>query len=341
MLENTSKYLKKLMEIPSPVGYTDDVIKYIDEELRTLGYNMTYTNKGALILRIEGKNTENVKLITAHVDTLGAVVKEIKSNGRLKLTNAGGFAWGVFEGENALVHTMSGETIEGTFLPIKASVHIYGDELRNEVRNADNMEIRLDENTSSKSETKDLGISVGDIVSFEPRLRFTNNGYIKSRYLDDKVCVAAMMSVIKYIKEESIELSYTTDFYFSNFEEINHGVSVIDEKTDEMIALDIGIVGPNQESSEYAVSILAKDFATPYTYELRKRLNHLADSNNIPFVNDVFLHYGSDASCSIRQGVDVRFACIGLGVDSTHHYERCHIKGLQANIDLLLAYLTN
>lgn len=339
MIKTTKKYLKKLMEIPSPVGYTQDVINYIANELKPLGYKMTYTNKGALIVRVDGKNTEDIKLITAHVDTLGAVVKEIKANGRLKLTNAGGFAWGVFEGENALVHKLDGSTVEGTLLPVKASVHIYGDELRNEVRNADNMELRLDEITSTKSETKELGISVGDIVSFEPRLRFTDNGFIKSRYLDDKACVAAMMTVIKHIKENDILLSYTTDFYFSNFEEINHGVSIIDEKTDEMIALDIGIVGPNQESSEYAVSILAKDFATPYSYDLRKKLNKIASTNDIPFINDVYLHYGSDASCSIRQGVDVRFACIGLGVDATHHYERCHVNGLKANIDLLLAYL--
>jgi aminopeptidase len=341
ILNDTLTFLKSIMAIPSPSGYTSNCIHEVKETIDNLGFQTTMTNKDALIITIPGKDQSQHKLITAHVDTLGAMVKEVKDNGRLRLTPIGGFAWGAYEGETATIHTFSNKTYTGTLLPNKASVHIYGDEVREAPRQSDTVEIRLDEVTTSKEETLNLGISVGNFVSFDPRFTVLENGFIKSRYLDDKASVAILMALCKFIQTNQLTPDYTTHFYISNNEEIGHGVSVIPPHTNEMIALDIGIVGKCQESDEYSISIAAKDSRSPYDFGLNRKLIHLCQKNKIPYNVDIYDKYGSDASTSILQGADVKSACIGPGVDATHHYERCHIDSLKSTIMLLGYYLFN
>lgn len=336
-------YVKDLMlelfSIHSPGGDTAVGIERLKKEFEGLGIPVSTTKKGAIMGTIIGENDEEHKMITAHIDTLGAVVKEIKSNGRLRLTNIGGYAWGAFEGENVLIKTIKGQEYTGALLPEKASVHIHFDDVRNTLRTEENMEVRIDENVYTKEDTLKLGINVGDFVSFDARTNFTNNGYIKSRYIDDKACVALLFGVCKYLKDNNIKPKNTTHFFISNYEEIGHGVSAIPEKTVEMLALDIGTVGIGQTSDEHAVTICAKDSRTPYDFGFKKKLVEIAEDSGINYRIDVHNRYGSDASMSVLQGVDVNFACIGPGVDATHHYERTHIDSILNNIKLVIAYL--
>lgn len=339
LLKDTLDYYKKIIDIPSPVGYTHELMGMIEKDMEPYGYEISRTNKGALIITIKGEDDEHHKLLTAHIDTLGAVVKEVKENGRLRLTNVGGFSWGAFEGEHATIHTFTDKEYTGTLLPTKASVHIYGPDARTQEKTAENMEVRIDEKVASKEETLALGIGVGDYVSFDPRCRILDNGYIKSRFLDDKICVAMVMALIKASKENGYVYKNTTHFYITDFEEIGHGVSVVGDKVDEMIGIDIGIVGPDQLSKESSVTIVAKDSRTPYDYRLRKHLTKICEENNIEYITDVFNFYGSDASTSVLTGTDVRIACFGPGVDATHHYERCHIDGIKSTLELMYHYL--
>lgn len=338
-MEQIKQYLEELINIPSPVGYTGQCMRYLDDFIKAFDYPITYTNKKAIIVTIPGIDDANQKLVNAHIDTLGAVVKEIKDNGRLRLINTGGYAWGAYEGEYLTIHTHSGKTYSGTLLPTKASVHIYGDEVRNDPRNAQTMEVRIDEPVDSKADVEALGICVGDMVSYQPKLRFLENGYIKSRYLDDKACVAIMMATIQHFHQNQLVPKHTTQFYFSNYEEIGHGISQIPDQTREILSLDIGVVGADQESSEMAVSIAAKDSRSPYSYGFNRRLIELCQRHDIAYKVDVYNKYGSDAVASVLQGADLEFACIGLGVDATHHVERCHEQGLLANAQLLKYYL--
>ena len=340
-LKYTLKKTVELLAIPSPVGYTHMAIEWVRKELESLGvkkYNIT--KKGALIAYVKGKDSNYKKMISAHVDTLGAVVKKVKKNGRLEITNVGGFAWGSVEGEHVTIHTLSEKTYTGTILPIKASVHVYGDVAREMPRTEETMEIRIDEDVKTDQDVFKLGILQGDFVSLDPRTRVLENGYIKSRYLDDKLCVAQILAYLKYLKDNKLKPRTDLYIYFSNFEEIGHGVSVFPEDLDEFIAVDIGLVaGEDAHGDEKKVNIIAKDSRSPYDYTLRKKLQEAADKNKIQYTIGVHNRYGSDATTASLQGFDFKYACIGPNVDATHHYERCHNDGIIETIKLLIAYL--
>lgn len=330
----------ELLSIPSPVGYTDMAIEWVKKELENFGIEYELTKKGALIAKIKGKDSSYKKMISAHVDTLGAVVKKIKKNGRLEITNTGGYAWGSVEGENVKVHTFSGKVYEGTLLPVKASVHVYSDIVREAARTEETMEIRLDEDVKTAEDVLKLGILQGDYVSYETRTRVLENGYIKSRYLDDKLCVAQVLGYIKYLFDNKEKPENDLYVYFSNFEEIGHGVSVFPEDLDEFIAIDIGLVaGEDAHGDEKKVNIVAKDSRSPYDFTLRKKLQLVAEKNKINYTVSVHNRYGSDATTAILQGFDFKYACIGPNVDATHHYERSHYDGILETVKLLVAYL--
>lgn len=338
-IEYCVETLEKILNIPSVAGDTEEMTEYLLKECRNLNLNYERTKKGALRVLLPGEDNENKRLVTAHIDTLGAMVEAIKPNGRLRLSPIGGFAWNAYEGENVKVHTRS-TTYTGTILPEKASVHIFSDEVRTCERTDEFMEVRLDEMTQSKEETMDLGICPGDFVSMEPRFERTSNGYIKSRYLDDKACVACLLAVLKEIKEDHLKIAHSTYVMFSDYEEIGHGAYAIPDDIFEMVAVDIGTVGGDCASREDSVTLVAKDSRTPYPLAFRRYLEDLCEENGISYVVDVHRRYGSDASMAALQGRDLTYACLGPGVDATHHYERTHINALVGTMDLIKAYLT-
>ncbi|PIE98952.1 MAG: peptidase M42 [Treponema sp.] len=331
-------FTKKLMSIHSPTGYTHEAMNFLQKEFERLGIPVTKTVKGAVYGTIEGKNTDKSRVITAHVDTLGAMVREIKSNGWLKLINIGGFPFNNIEGENIYVITREGKLISGVGLPDKASVHVFDSIGKNE-RTLDSFEMRLDIETSSKEETLAAGINVGDFVVFDPRTVETETGFLKSRFLDDKACVAMLFDVCRELKEKNEKPAYTTHFFIGDYEEIGHGMYAAPEDTFELLAIDIGTVGGGQTSDEHAVTIMAKDRSTPYDYILRKKLEDLAIENKLNYKTDVMHNYGSDASSYIKAGRDMRFGCMGPGVHATHHYERTHLDSFENTIKLLYAYV--
>lgn len=339
---STLKYLEKLIEIPSPTGYTREITEYIVKEVRDMGYEAVKTNKGGVIVTLKGKDDTKHRAITAHVDTLGAIVRAVKSDGRLKMDKIGGFPWNMIEGENCLVHVAStGKTVSGTILIHQTSTHVYRDAGTAE-RTQDNMEVRLDEKVESKEETKALGIEVGDFISFDPRMTITESGFVKSRFLDDKVSAAILLNLLKIYKKENIELPNTTHFMFSCFEEVGHGAnSSIPAEVTEYLAVDMGAMGDDQQTDEYTVSICVKDASGPYNYEFRQHLVKLAKENNIPFKLDIYPYYGSDASSAMRAGAEVKHALLGAGIESSHSYERTHKDSIEATERLVDVYLRN
>lgn len=335
----TINLLKELVEIPSPSGYTMDVMAKIRGLFEQWNVEYKTTHKGAVIATIQGKNNQQHRLLTAHVDTLGAMVKEIKPSGRLKLSLVGGFKFNAIEGENCLIHKADGSTVSGTILLHQTTVHVYKDAGSAE-RNADNMEVRLDEKAFSQEQVRNLGIEVGDFVSFQPRFEATASGYIKSRHLDDKASAALLLQLVKHFSETQENLPYTTHFYISNNEEIGYGGnSSIPEETLEYIAVDMGAIGDGQESDEYTVSICAKDSSGPYHYGLTRHLISLAKEQNIDYKVDIYPYYGSDASAAISAGHDVKHALFGPGIEASHSYERTHTDSLKAAAALLHAYV--
>lgn len=339
--ERTLALVKKLVETPSPSGFTEKVMNVIIEEFKRIGVAFSQTNKGAVIATVKGKDDKRHRLLTAHVDTLGAMVKEVKSDGRLKLAMIGGFNWNAVEGEYCHIHTASGKDVRGTILMHQTTVHVYRNAGTAE-RNADNIEVRIDEKVKNAGETRALGIEVGDFVSFEPRFETTESGFVKSRHLDDKASTALLLDLLWSLKENKTELPNTTHFYISNNEEIGYGGnSNIPQETVEYIAVDMGAIGDGQTSDEYTVSICAKDSSGPYHYGLTRQLTSLCEKNEVPFKLDIYPYYGSDASAAIRAGFDVKHALFGPGIESSHALERTHTDSLRATAQLLYAYVTS
>ena len=339
-MQQTIDYLKKLTSIASPTGFTREVSDYLVEEVERLGYTAIRTNKGGVNVVVKGKNDNKHRVVTAHVDTLGAMVRGVRADGRLKMAKIGGYPWNMIEGENCLVHVAStGETVSGTILIHQTSTHVYRDAGTAE-RTEDNMEVRLDAKVRNEKETRDLGIDVGDFISFDPRTIITETGFIKSRFLDDKVSAAILLDLLRKYKEENIQLPHTTHFMFSVFEEVGHGAnSNLPKEAVEYLAVDMGAMGDDQQTDEYTVSICVKDASGPYNYEFRNHLVQLAKENGIQYKLDIYPYYGSDASAAMRAGAEVKHALLGAGIESSHSYERTHIDSVEETYKMVNVYL--
>lgn len=338
-INETVSLIKELIEIPSPSGNTEQVITFVERYLEDLKLEMKRNHKGGLVITIPGADNERHRMLTAHVDTLGAIVKEIKSSGRLKIDLIGGFNYNSIEGEYCKIETIKGEIYTGTILMHQTSVHVYKEAGKLE-RNQKNIEVRLDEQVHSKEDVHQLGIEVGDFISFNPRVEITPSGFIKSRHLDDKASVGLLLQLIKQISEEKLNIPYTTHFLLSNNEEIGYGGnSNIPVETVEYLAVDMGAIGDGQATDEFTVSICAKDSSGPYHYGLRKKLVEIAQQQGIQYKIDIYPHYGSDASAAIRAGHDIVHGLIGPGIDASHAFERTHLSSLQHTASLLYYYV--
>jgi putative aminopeptidase FrvX len=345
--EYLTKFLVDLLNIPSPTGFTEEAIAFVEKEFSAFPQlRLNRTRKGALVAVWEGPSNASPRALTAHVDTLGAMVKEIKtiqgttrSNGRLSITRIGGLMLPAVETEGCWVHTSHGEKIRGSLLVNTASAHVYGQKALETKRDEDGMEIRLDARVSTEQDVLDLGIRVGDFVSFDPRVEATN-GFVRSRFLDDKACVAAIMAAIKSLVDSAKTPAQTTYFHISNYEEVGHGASTgIPADVAELVTVDMAAVGEGQESDEFHATLCVKDSGGPYHHGLSNKLRRLADEHKIPYKVDIYPYYGSDGEAFWRAGGDVAVALIGPGVDASHNYERTHTDALAATTSWILAYL--
>lgn len=338
-MDETIEFLVDLLDTPSPTGDTEQAIAYVQEAVRDLPLTFHRTHKGGLVLTWDGDAT-CPRALTAHTDTLGAMVKRIKNNGRLELTSVGSFDWHSIEGEGCTVITAAGRYYRGSILPIKASVHIYGAEARTLERTQENYEVRLDERTDSAETTEQLGINVGDFVYFDPRVEVTHSGFIRSRHLDDKAGVACLYGALLALHRAGLTPRYRLDMLISNYEEVGHGGSVgIPADVQELVVLDMAAVGEGQNSDEFSVGLGAKDAGGPYDLGLRRQLVQLADANAIPCKVDIYPYYSSDGEAALHAGADLRVALIGPGVDASHAYERTHRDSIEATARLIVAYL--
>ena len=338
--EYFTKFLVDLLNITSPTGFADPAIDFVEKELSQYKQlSLSRTRKGALVAKWEVASDLPPVALTAHVDTLGAVVKEIKFNGRLRLNRIGGLQWPTVETEGVWVFTSKGEKIRGSVLIDTASGHIYSGTGKETPRNDEHMEVRLDVRTTSEQETRALGINIGDCIAFDPRVEVTN-GFIRSRFLDDKACVANLVAAIKSMTAAGLSPARTVYFHISNYEEVGHGASAgIPSEVAELITVDMAVVGAGQESDEFSATLCTKDGGGPYHFGLNNKMRALAEKHNIPYKTDVYLFYGSDGEAFWRAGGDVALALIGPGIDASHNYERAHMDGLNATTNWIMAYL--
>lgn len=326
-----------LLKIDSPSGFTVKAVEFVAEEFKKLGYTSVITQKGGVLVDLGGY--DNALLLEAHTDTLGAMVKEIKSSGRLVLTPLGGMNANNGEAENVRIYTRSDKIYEGTLQLVDASVHVNGDYSKTE-RSFDTTEVVIDEDVKTAADARKLGIEVGDIVCFDPRSHVTSSGYIKSRFLDDKLSVGILLGFAKYLSDNKITPPRHTYIHVTVYEEVGHGGSAsVPQGVTEAISVDMGCVGKGVTCTEKQVSICAKDSGGPYNYEVVGKLIEAAKKENADYAVDVYPHYGSDVEATLRAGYDVRHGLIGAGVYASHGYERSHVDGVKNVLLVLKGYL--
>ena len=328
-----------LLAIDSPSGFTAKAVAWLKEQFEGLGFAATVTTKGGLLVDLGGNNAEDVLMLAAHTDTLGGMVAEIKGSGRLRLTNLGGMKADNGEAENVRVYTRDGKIFEGTLQLCNASVHVNGD-YSTAKRSFDTTEVVLDEDVSSAADTRKLGIEVGDMVCFEPRTRKTASGYLKSRFLDDKLSVGILLGFAKYLADNKIVPERRTWLHITVYEEVGHGCSgSLPSGVTEAISVDMGCVGDGLQCTEKQVSICAKDSGGPYSYEVVGKLIAAAKRMEADYAVDVYPHYGSDVEAALSAGFDIRHGLIGPGVYASHGYERSHMEGVYNALKVLCGYL--
>lgn len=330
-----AEQLKTLTAIPSPSGYTKNATDYLMKLLQDMGYEPKLSRKGNVFVTLGGDGEPLV--LAAHVDTLGAMVRSIKDNGRLRPTTLGGHVWSTADGENCTIHTRDGKVYTGVVLNTEPSAHVADKKVETL---EENMEILLDEPVSTKAETLALGIQTGDIIAMDPRTVITESGYIKSRFLDDKLSASILLGIAKIVKDESLSFHRKVSLLFTVYEEVGHGGSFVPEDTTEMISVDMGCVGADLGCTERMVSICAKDSGGPYNYDLVTELSNIAKEEQLDYAIDVYPHYGSDVEATLRAGYDIRHGLIGPGVYASHNYERSHIDGVKNTFLLLTTYIT-
>jgi len=331
--------LVDLLNTPSPTGDTDYAISFVQGELDAMGVATERTVKGALLAHLEGHRSDKPRAITAHVDTLGAMVQAIKPNGRLKLAALNGLNWPTVESEGLSIATRSGRMVRGSLVLTNGASHV-NKEAGTAPRNADTLEVRLDERTTRAEETRLLGIEVGDFVYFDPRVEVNESGFIRSRFLDDKACVACVLAAIKGMVEAGATPAQDTTILISNFEEVGHGgMDGLPESLHEYLVMDMACIGDGLRGDEFHCSICVKDSSGPYSKALTDRIRTLADRRGIDIIPDIYPYYGSDGSAYWRSGGRAEVALIGPGVDTSHGYERTHKDALTDTAQLVAEYL--
>ena len=339
-LDATIDFMIGLLNTPSPTGYHVEAIDHVRKAFETIpGLQLSVTNKGGLVAFLAGAKHDAPRGVTAHVDTLGLMVKDIKPNGRLKLTMLGGFMWNAVEWETVTIRTHDDRRYRGTVLPSNPSTHV-NSKLATAERTAELMEVRIDARTTNAEQTRALGIEVGDFIFLDPRVEVTDTGFIRSRHLDDKAGVAAIYGALLAMHEAGLQPAQDTTFLIANYEAGGHGGSTgLPMQLAELLTVDMAALGEGQSSDEFSVTICIKDSTGPYHFLMNNKLRRLAAEHNIAVKTDIYPYYGSDGSAYWRAGGDARVGLVGPGVEASHAYERTHRESMYQTTHLITRYL--
>lgn len=334
------KISKDVFTCDSPSGYTANAVKVVSKYLDEFGCNYKIMNNGAIEVSEKGLDSSKLVATSAHLDTLGLMVRSVKANGALALTTLGGPVTPSLDGEYCKIYTRSGKVYTGTIQSTSPAVHVF-DDSRTKQRSIDNLEVRIDEKVKSKDDVLKLGIQNGDIVCYDPKFEITKSGFLKTRFIDDKASVVVLLMLLKYMKENGLKFKYDTKIYFVVYEEVGHGASYLDRNISEFISIDMGCVGLDLDGNEYAVSICAKDSGGPYDYELTSKLIELCKKNKLNYTVDIFPYYSSDVGVASKAGIDCKGALFGTGVSASHGMERTHIEGIENTLKLVYLYFVS
>lgn len=329
---------EEIVNVPSPVGYYVQMNPVMERYAAMFGQTVSYDNKSTAYITLEGEDNSKTVMVGAHLDTIGLVVRRIDPDGMIRVRQLGGVNYHSLEGETVTIYTRDGRAYTGLMACLSHSVHVF-DDARTMPRDEEHMMVILDERITCREDVVALGIRHGDMIHVDPRCQVTEQGFLKSRFIDDKAAVACCFTMLKYLTENNLKPRYRTILAFPYGEEVGLGGTYVPPEVSEYVAVDIGLIGPDQDGNEYAVSICAKDNTAPYDYDLTSRLIDKAERIGCNYAVDIFYHYGTDGNAAVRAGNNLRAAAFGMAVYCSHGMERTHVEGLQNTVDLLTAYV--
>lgn len=330
-------FAKELLSIDSPSGYTKHAIRYIEEKVNALGFRMDYSRKGNLHIFVDGVSNDKTIGISAHCDTLGLMVRSIHSDGTLAVSAIGGPTLPTLDSEYCRIITRDEKVFTGTILCEAASKHVHED-ASSVQRDLRTLQVRIDEIVTSKQEVEALGIQNGDFIAIDTKVQITDSGFIKSRFLDDKISISALYGFLLYLKEHHITPAYNLVLVLSTYEEVGHGASYLPAQITELLSVDMGCIGLDLACSEYDVSICAKDSSGPYDFDMTNRLIKLAKQASLSYAVDIYPMYNSDVSAALKAGNNIAGALIGPGVHASHGMERTHYQAVEQTMKLIALY---
>jgi peptidase M42 family hydrolase len=333
------RMLDELLRIPSPSGYTDEIVRRTAEELHALGVRYELTRRGAIRAGLKGATASPDRAVVAHLDTIGAMVTGLKPNGRLSIAPIGTWSSRFAEGARVTIFCEVGCRV-GTVVPLKASGHTFGSQVDTEPISWDHVEVRVDEVVQHAEDLRHLGLRVGDFVAIASDPQRTESGFINARHLDDKAGVAVVLGAVKAVRESGRELPVDCHLIFTISEETGSGSShTLHGDVAEMVTVDSATQAPGQNSSEFGVTLAHMDSSGPFDYHLTHKLIRLCEQYAIPFQRDVFRYYRSDSASAVEAGNDLRTGLVCFGVDASHGWERTHEHGLRCLGELLALYM--
>lgn len=327
-----------ILEVDSPTGFTARAVERAEQMARAMGYETRRSKKGNLTILVEGRDRAHTVGLCAHVDTLGLMVRAITSAGELMFTKVGGAVLPSLHGEYCKIYTRDGRVYTGTILSLSPAAHVF-DDARTRPQDEQNMYVRVDEKVRSAEDVRSLGIEVGDYICYDPKTVFTDSGFLKSRFIDDKGSVSILLTLLRWMKENGKRPRCNVEITFTVYEELGHGGATFSPNLEELLAVDMGCVGADLNCDEYHVSICAADSSGPFDYGMVSRLLSLARENGIPAVLDVYPHYSSDVAVAWKSGLDAPAALIGPGVQASHGMERTHLEAMLGTMSLVERYL--
>lgn len=330
--------LAEMLAIPSPTGFTDELVRYVVSRLNEIGVDFSLTRRGTITALLPGKDHDSGRAIANHIDTIGAAVSKVLDNGRLGIKPIGSWSSRFAEGGRVTVFTAEG-AYRGQVLPLLASGHAFNEKIDQLPVGWDQVEVRINQPVSNAAQTRALGIHPGSIVAFDSDPEWDDSGYISARHLDDKAGAAAALAALKALVDNRVTPDVDLMVMFTITEEVGTGAGAsLEERVAEFVGIDIGPVAPGQNARETGVTLCAQDTSGPFDRHLTRKLRQVCRDYDIPCQTDVFRYYYSDANSAIIAGHDVHHALITFGTDATHGYERTHRDSLNSIARLLALY---
>lgn len=340
-LERFKSTLLDLLAIPSPCGFTDEIVRYVSRCLDDIGVDYQITRRGTIRAVLEGNGDAPARALVTHMDTIGAMVRGIGDNGRLRVAPIGHWSSRFAEGTRVTVFSEK-SAHRGCFLPTVNWGTSRDAGVEQVPVDWDHIELRLEESVFDADDVRALGIEIGDFIALESHPEVLENGYVVGRNLDNKAGTAAVIELLRKLVESGDPLPQNTYVIFTVTETIGAGMGrAVLPDVSELVTVDFASTRSTEKSPFKRVTLASGDASGPYDYHLTAHLRRIAEHFDVPYQQRHLKAFHSDAASALIAGHDVRTAVLAYAGDASHSVERTHVDSLVNIVRMLQFYVTS